>query len=292
MAYRNLISQSCASNTEVFRRFRDFLCKRNNAGYWDYSTSGIGWTLHDAVYAVDENTISNNDYFVAYSRGEDNNQDIYMKCTFIGTGINIAGFLYWNATTHIGTTTYYFAGNWPQVAATAATLWVYGDLDSVVPIAHYNTTTYGSFFGHMPESQFATTVATSSLAVSAGSNVVVALSAVPSGWVVGRKVFIRDNANIERITITNINGVNVTFSSIVASYSAGCKFQGEVSYQVCGGGSFSGSTSVSFLKPMKNIYGVNPTNLTSRTSVLTDAAAKSYRFFNISGSYPVLVYEV
>jgi hypothetical protein len=54
--------------------------------------------------------------------------------------------------------------------------------------------------------------------------VVVTLDTVPTSWVVGGKVVIRDNANIERIIISNITGLNVTFTSIVNSYTANCKF--------------------------------------------------------------------
>jgi hypothetical protein len=36
-------------------------------------------------------------------------------------------------------------------------------------------------------------------------------------------VVIRDNTNIERLTISAISGLDVTFTTVVASYAAGCK---------------------------------------------------------------------
>lgn len=236
MAYANLVSQACTNNAEVFKRVRDFLCKRN--GSYDYSTTGIGWTLHDAVYAADQDNVAFGDYFVAYSPGEDGDQDLYVKVTYTSGYVNIHIYLYWNNSTHAGVTAASTANNWTNTNSTASTLWVYGDLDSVVFIAKYGTTYYTVISGHCPDSLFATGVATSAASVSSGSGVVVAVDAVPSGWVSGRKIYIRDNANIEIVTISSIDGTNVTISSISASYLAGCKLQGEVSYISTGTAAF------------------------------------------------------
>jgi len=240
MGYANLVSQACGDNADVFKRVRDYLCSRN--GTYDYSSSGLGWTLHDAVYATDEDNVAFGDYFVAYSPGEDGNQDIYIKVTYASGYINVHAYLYWNATTHSGVTAATTANNWTATNSTSATLWIYGDLDSIVLIALYGSSYYATFAGHCPDSIFATDVATSASAVSSGSNVVVSVDAVPYGWEVGRKVYIRDIAGIEIVTILEISGTNVTLSSVANSYSAGCKLQGE--YSVFCSGSTSSLASI------------------------------------------------
>lgn len=332
MAAANLISQACTRNAEVFKRVRDFCCKRN--GSYDYSTTGIGWTLHDAVYATDQNNVTFNDYVVLYSPGEDGGQDLYVKITYASGYINVHSYLYWNNTSHTGVTAATTANNWTNTNSTASTLWIYGDLDSIVFITKYSTTYYGCIVGHCPESQFHTTTATSASSVSAGSNVVVTVNSVPSGWVVGRKVYIRDNANIEIITISTISGNNVTFSSIVASYSSGCKLQGEVSYFCGGTTSFlatsyaiighNGTKSLSHLQdatstvstttsdslvggaPLTSIFMASENSLigplkniflvtnSGRTSEATETVANgdTYRYFNISSGKYILIKEV
>lgn len=228
MSYANLVNQACSSNTEAFQRLRDFLCKRS--GTYDYSTTGIGWTLHDAVYATDEDNVAAGDYFVAYSSGEDGGQDLYLKVTLASGYINIHLYLYWDASTHVGVSAASTANNWTATASTALTLWVYGDLDAVICIGKYGSIYYANLAGHCPDSEFATDVATSSAAVSAGSSVVVTVDAVPDGFAVGRKIYIRDTTNVEICTISAISGNDITLTTVVSSYTAGCKLQGEVSY--------------------------------------------------------------
>lgn len=241
MAYANLVSQFCTNNSEVFKRFRDFLCRRN--GSYDYSLTGIGWTLHDAVYATDEDNVSFGDYFVAYSPGESGKEDIYVKVTYASGFINCHVYLHWNASTHIGVTAAGTANNWTNTNSLNATLWVYGDLDSVVCIGKY-AYYYGVIFGHCPGSQFATEVAISSGTVSSGSNVVVTVDAVPAGWAVGRKIFIRDQVNVEIVTIADITGTSITLSSVAVNYLAGCKLQGDVTYMHSGTNGLIASASL------------------------------------------------
>lgn len=239
MSYANLVSQACTSNAEQFKRLRDFLCRRN--GSYDYSATGIGWTLHDAVYATDQDTVAYGDYFVAYSPGEDGDQDIYLKVTYASGYINIHNYLFWNAVTHTGVTAATTASNWTATNSTACTLWVYGDLDAIVCVGLFGATYYITIAGHCPESQFATAVAVGSGAVAAGSNMVVTVDAVPAEWDVGRKIYIRDNGNIEICTISAISGNDITLASVAASYAAGCKLQGEVSYFAQASTSFLGT---------------------------------------------------
>lgn len=228
MSAANLIAQACTNNAEAFRRIRDFVCKRN--GSYDYSTIGIGWTLHDAVYATDEDTVAFGDYFVVYSPGEDGDQDIYLKITYISGYINVHAYLYWDNSTHTGVQAAITGNNFTATNSTASTLWIYGDLDSLLFLAKYGSVYYATVAGHCPDSQYATTVATSAAAVSSGSSVVVTLDSVPSGFAVGKKIYIRDTAHVEICTITAISGVDITLDALTNSYSAGCKLQGEVSY--------------------------------------------------------------
>ena len=228
MSYANLVSQVCTNNAEEFKRIRDFLCKRN--GSFDYSTTGIGWTLHDAVYATDQDSVAFGDYFVAYSPGEDGDQDIYIKVTYASGYINFHPYLYWNNSTHTGVQPASTKNNFTATNSSTVTLWVYGDLDSIIVIGKIGTTYYGSGAGHFPDSQFATDVATSASSVSSGSNVVIGVDAVPSGFVVDRKIYIRDNADVEICTITDIDGTNITVDALSNNYASGCKLQGEVSY--------------------------------------------------------------
>ena len=232
MSYANLVSQVCTNNAEAFKRIRDFVCKRS--GSYDYSSTGIGWTLHDAVYATDEDTVAFNDYFVIYSPGEDGDQDIYIKITYISGYINVHTYLYWNNSTHVGVQASITNSNFTATNSTALTLWVYGDLDSLFLVVKDGSTYYAIIAGHCPDSQFATGVATSSGAVSSGSAVVVTVDAVPEGWAAGRKIYIRDTAHVEICTISAISGTDVTLAKVTNSYAAGCKLQGEVSYY-CGG---------------------------------------------------------
>lgn len=222
MAYQNLVAESISSRAEAFKRFRDWMCKRS--GSYDYSTTGLGWTLHDSSYATDESNITAGDYYVLYSAGESGKEDLYMKVTYSATAnINqITMHLYWNASTHAGVTSMTAVSNWQVADVTAGTMYIYADMDSVVVGTYIGTGKYACAFGIL-DALYDRTIATSAGSVTAGSSVVITVDAVPASWVVGKHVVIRDNANIERIAISNISGTDVTFTTVVASYSAGCK---------------------------------------------------------------------
>jgi len=222
MSAANLLAQSCNNPKETFMRFRDFMCKRN--GTYDYSTTGIGWTLHDSSYAVNEDTISVNDYFVMYSAGEDGLRNMYFKIQYVSGYINILGFLYWNAGTHAGVHQFGAANSWTNPLDTNNILWVYGDLDAFCGIAKYSASYNAGQGGWCPDSPTSQEITTSAGAITAGSSVIVSFTAVPAEWAVGTKLFVRDTANIERVNISAISGTDVTFTTFVASYSAGCTF--------------------------------------------------------------------
>ena len=240
--YANLISQSVTNSLEAFKRYRDFVCKRN--GSYDYSTTGIGWTLWDSSYATNETSVAFGDWFVIYSPGEDGKQDIYFKCTVTSGYLTFQGYQYWNNSTHAGVQRYGSTNltSFTFAAATTSTIWIYGDLDFLCCI-HKETTVYRMWSGGMmPDSSYNNAVAISSSSVSSGTNKNITLDTIPSGWATGVKVFIRDNANCERASITNISGNVVTVDSLTASYTANCKLQLEITYNSTTGGSW-GSTS-------------------------------------------------
>jgi len=224
MAYRNLVAQAVATRSETYKRFRDWLCSRN--GSYDYSTNGLGWTYHDSSWATNQDNPASGDYFVAKSTGESTKEDLYFKITYSATSgqIQIQMYQYWNNSTHAGVNGQTAVNNWQVAESTSGTLYVYGNLNKVFVGTIFGASIYGCLFGLMDDAAYDTTVATCSSSVSSGSSVVVAMDVVPSSWVVGGKVVVRDDANIERITISNINSLNVTFTNIVASYNAGCKF--------------------------------------------------------------------
>lgn len=230
MAYRNLISQACANRAEVFKRFRDFVCRRN--GSYDYSTTGIGWTLHDSNYAVDQNNIRTNDWFVIYSPGESGGDDLYFRCTYLTNYIKIEGFLNWNASTNAGVQQYNTASNWSIADADVPILWIYGDLDSIFGISRQKSGSsnyYPVAFGKATNTKYSQATVTCSGALSAGSGVTINVGTVPASWQAGDKVFIRDQDRIDLITISS-----KTASAIVAdlanSYAAGAKLCADLGY--------------------------------------------------------------
>lgn len=228
MAYKRLSGVSLNNPKETFQHIRDFLCQLN--GIADYSTAGVGWTLHDAVYAVSSSNISINDYFVIASTGEDGNRQLFFRFIYVNGYITVYGYLNWNNTTHTGTHLYGTSSSWTNTDATNNVLFIYSDLDAFVCIARYSSSYNAQLGGWCPESRRSTTVTTIGAAISSGSNVVVTFASVPTGWDVGDRVFMYDNANIERVQINNISGNDVTFATIASSYASGAKFIMEDTY--------------------------------------------------------------
>jgi len=240
VAYKNLVGLQTANRAEVFKRFRDFVCKRN--GSYDYSVDGIGWTLHDAVYAVDQDTINTNDYFVIYSPGESGDEDLYFKCTYVANYIQIIGFLYWNNTTHAGVQQYNSSPNNFSIADTdVPVLWIYGDLDAIFAISR-KTATDDIFnpvvFGMTTNTLYSQEVFTCAGALSSGADRVIDIGTVPADWQVGHNVFIRDTANIARITITARTASTIT-ATLATNYLAGAKLSADLGYFCISGNSFN-----------------------------------------------------
>jgi hypothetical protein len=220
MAYANLVAQSCSNPAEIFMRFRDFICKRN--GTYNYSSTGVGWTLYDSYYAINESTISVDDYFVIYSAGEDGQRDMYFQIKFLSGYIVIIGMLYWNSSTN--TAVGVFGSDNNQFGFTDSNIvYVYADLDAFYVVSR-NIDYVMGWGGWMPDSTIGQAITVASNAITAGSSVTVTFTAIPAGWYPGTYLFVRDQAHIESVQITDISGLDVTFQTFVNSYAAGSKF--------------------------------------------------------------------
>lgn len=229
MAYKNLVAESINSRQEIFQRIRDWVCQRN--GTYDYSTSGLGWTLHDSSYASSEDSLTTDDYVIFYSEGEDGDQDLYYRMTYTAATTTITFQLYhsWDNSTHTGVSASpayagFTSGN------ESGDLYIYGSLDFVFLISLYSASKYGYYFGKVTNSIYDDTVATSSSAVSIGSSVPITVDAVPSAWAVGGKIALRDDDNIEHVVITDITSLVVTVQGVTSNYAAGCKLSEEHAY--------------------------------------------------------------
>ena len=231
MAYVNLVNQACAGGTmEVFQRLRDFVCKRN--GTYNYSATGIGWTLHDSYYATDEDNCAIGDWFVVKSVGESGDEDIYFQVKWYAANyLNINGMLYWNAATD--TAVHQYSSTTANVLycgdAISIPLWIYGDLDQFLVGTKPSATYYQTTVGLTEDLPYDTTVATCSGALSSGSDVSITVDAVPAEWAVGRNLFIRDTANIDKITIKTLVGLVIT-ADLTNNFVAGSKLVADLSY--------------------------------------------------------------
>ncbi len=274
MAYVNLVAQACADKNELFTRMRDFICKRN--GTYDYSSEGIGWTLHDSSYATDEDNCAINDWYVIYSPGEGTKEDLYFKVTYISGYIKVEGYQSWDSTTHTGSTNKYNAANNLVLAeAGAKTFWVYGDLDYLMVFNYISTDLYHLVhFGKVvPAWDFQSgTIATCGTTLSAGSDVSIVLDSVPANWAVGKQVFIRTTHNdamgtvkAEKITIKTLVSNTIT-ADLTNSYTTGSRVSDFVGY-MCQGHT-NALTTVYFMLGDDGAInqGLSPVNINLTTS--------------------------
>lgn len=254
MAYANLVAQPVVDKREAFSRFRDFLCKRN--GTYDYSTTGIGWTLLDSSYANDEDTAVMNDWFVIYSAGENGKEDLYFKITWTSGYIKIEGYQAWNPSTHTGSANKYNSNsNFSFIDADINKfIWVYGDLDFIFLMYDYTDVNRACYFGMVPpaDDNINTDIATCSAAISAGTDVSILVDTVPADWAVGRQITIRtahfnDMATVkaEIIVIKTLSGNTIT-ADISNDYTANFKLSSYLGY-LCIGANQLLSTTYTFI---------------------------------------------
>lgn len=238
MAYANLVNITCTDKEEFFQRLRDFVCKRN--GTYDYSSTGIGWTLHDSVYATDEDNCAINDYFVIYSPGEGGDDDLYFKIVWTTSYIKCYGYQSWDNSTHTGGNVYaYNVSNFIVSETGTYILWIYGNLNALLFLNDLmSTDCRGVSFGRMDKGydDLSETVATCSTTLTAGSDVSIVVDAVPSNWAVDKEIYIRtthDDAistvKMEKITIKTLSGTTLT-ADLTNSYTTGSKLSDFVGY--------------------------------------------------------------
>jgi len=238
--YKNLLSVSCSTPAEIFRHIKDWLSC--NYGIEDYTSLGLGWTLHDYYFASsDSDIVDTGDWLVFYSPGEDGNQDLYYYvelATLANSIIKTRTGLYYDASTDTWVEPYPAADivGGPTTGSVFS-LSIYGSLDSFSILIGNGTTTYGRHFGTATATMHDPTVATTAGAVSAGTSVVVAVDSVPSSWAVGKNIFIRDNAVFEKAEIEAIDGTDITLT-LTNSYSSGAKLARDLSTWITKGTSF------------------------------------------------------
>lgn len=249
MAYKNLLNVALNASSEIewCMRMRDFVVARSSSNGWDYSTTGIGWTLHDGSYASGIDAMAINDWFVVKSVGEYGHEQMYFKITLIDNYINIQGWQYWNETTHAGSGTNWTRGNSMAIGPNPEYIWIYGDLDFVhlvaVGIDTAPTNWYCGAFGclntnHLIPLEGMNTprnVQETTGAVSSGSGVSITVGNSSSDlWRVGCNLMIMDNSNFEMITVLSNNGSGTITANLVNAYSAGAKVAVNLPYFVVG----------------------------------------------------------
>lgn len=228
MSYASLINVSSGSNKESFQRIRDFLGKRN--GTYDYSTSGIGWTLHDSSYATDEDTLTANDYVVFTSPGENGRQALYVQFVFQATYIKMQGWLYWNNSTHAGVQQIGASSNTIYTPAGACTLWVLGDLDAFYVANTNGGTNYLVGCGCIKPGDgfYDNTIAIAPSAVSTGTSVVVPVDVVPAAWAAGKKLYHWDSGGVSIVVIEAVGASSVTLASVGTGKLAGSRLAADL----------------------------------------------------------------
>ena len=240
MAYANLVGLICASKQELFCRMRDFVCKRN--GTYDYSSTGIGWTLIDSSYAVDEDNPQLNDWFVVASAGEGGKDHMRCKIVWSYNNIGLSFSLAWDSVSHTSSTSIGYS-NASQVNETEEDklLFIYGDLDFITILSPIIASSYtdmrGMLFGKLnyPYARIGGDIAVSSAPVLSGSDVSITVDTVPDSWEVGREIFIWTNTDIpadvklEKTTIKTLSGSVIT-CDLINAYVAGFSLSTSMGY--------------------------------------------------------------
>jgi hypothetical protein len=309
VAYKNLVNQNCVGFTEeAFQRMRDFICKRN--GTYDYSTTGIGWTLHDSYYATNEDNCAIGDWFVVKSVGESGKEDLYCRFKWHEADhFSLQAMLYWNAGTDTGYKKYPTSGNY-----------------------------YVAAFGCACDLPYDTTVAICSGALNSGSDISITVDIdLPSEWAVNRYLFIRDTAEIDKIKIKTLNAGTKTITADLAhSFLAGSKLCADLLYHCSYSNTLStspfnlmnhdgaelgtvtriitsissysnpdemndepigefihfGVSSIGYMGKMKNICKIGIIPGVNSEDVYTDVNSTDWRVFNAYNAWWVVVKEV
>lgn len=210
--------KTAANREAAFRYFRDILCSQN--GIEDFSSSGFGWSIYDESFAVDAASPQASDWFVAYSTGEEGKDDLFAQITFAASYFTIKFWVGWNAVSHTGVNTI-GSLNIGVAALTDFAFNLYGNKDYFIPMFHDANYLYGFYFGKL-DSFYDDTIAVCSSDLTAGSDVSITVDAVPPSWKVGGRIMIKDQADIEIITIKTLDGNTIT-ADLTKSYTANVK---------------------------------------------------------------------
>ena len=179
----------------------------------------VGWTLFDDQMNLTE------PYFVAFSSGESGVEDIYLKFANDSTTnvVNVTGYLYWNASTHAGVKPVNYSTGLSTLDSASFAYWLFADLDHFSVITKPSTTYVAAYYGVIRR-YWSASIAISTGGVSAGSNVVVPVSNA-SIFTAGRAYIIKDNANLQRCTVSAVDiGANtITIASLSTAFTTGAK---------------------------------------------------------------------
>lgn len=226
MALASIFNIACANRAEMFQRIRDFVCKRN--GTYDYSTTGIGWTLVDYYYAVDENHLTDGDWVVMRTQGENSDFVYCLKLTYTTASyIKTRSMVYWNASTNSsgsdpGETTDYSVIY--VVDTDTPRLCIHGNLDELI-IAHKryeaHTTQSISWFGRtLPVPGRTADILTATSTYTSGSDKSIVFNkSLPVDWVAGKKVFLWSN-NGDGFNVVTLKTVNAGTKTITVDLTS------------------------------------------------------------------------
>jgi hypothetical protein len=209
-------SQGSATNTA------DFFTKLNT-----FVVTTCGWTLLD-----NQSGLGTDPYYIWSSVGESGEEKIFIRCTN-GTAqadyLSLHTYRYWNEGTQTGVDPApafaYTTNSFPVDDDLVFTYFLYGDLDAVQIVVKIGNTYYFASFGLLT-STYSRTMATTSNAETAGSNVVIevdATTAFTAGQYYG---IINSNSgatgqSYERILVSAIDpGVSIT-ATLANNHAAG-----------------------------------------------------------------------
>ncbi len=192
--YRYISEIACADNIEYFQRMRDFVCKRN--GTYDYSATGIGWTLYDSSYAVDEDNPTAGDWYVIRTQGSLGDFDFFIYFEYQDTYIKMKCSTFWDLTgKDIGSdpgSSFYSAIN--INTTDVPILGVYGDMDRFIVFGRKTdiaTTTYLFLYGRIESTTVSDEILTATSTYAIGSDVSITFNEdLPSDWIVGNSIYL------------------------------------------------------------------------------------------------------
>ena len=210
MAYQS-IQGTASGRLDLLNKIKDFL------------VTTVGWTLHD------DQSSDARPYYVFKSVGESGAEDIYLRFQ-IGQSsgrIEVAAFQYWDNTTQTGIHEAFHASyNYLRVEDSADFIyWIYADLDHVFVVNKIVSTYYGHYSGSIKRF-WSSAVAITQAALANGSAVVAQVNDA-SIFTPDQHYIIKDDTNIERIKITDIDTVatpnTVTIETFTYDYASGTK---------------------------------------------------------------------